>query len=115
MNTVLKRNTDKRKYCPVENDIDTNKVTKSNKSGLRNNDVMDSKIYLPLVIQKKIFSYVKVCEVCNIVIDPADLKSFKCFIDLCPKCMDIYSVITLIVINDEKRNCALELLFLSDD
>ena len=55
MNTVLKRNTDKRKYCPVENDIDTNKVSKSNKSGLRNIDLMDSKIYLPLVIQKKIF------------------------------------------------------------
>ena len=55
MNTVLKRNTDKRKYCPFENDIDTNKVTKTNQRGRHNNDVMDSKIYLPLVIQKKIF------------------------------------------------------------
>ena len=99
------------KRC-VEN-VDSNALSKTNKRLCIKYDTLESKIYLPMVIQRKIFSYINVCEVCDIVIDPDKSKNINCFLDICSKCSDLYTVIVPIDIKKEKRICALDRYFSS--
>ena len=104
MNKALKRCTEA---------VNTKTLSKTNKRLCINYDVLDSKIYLPVVIQRKIFSYIRLCEVCNVVIDPDKSKNINCFLDICSKCSDLYTVIVPIDITKEKRISALDWYFSS--
>ena len=104
MNKALKRCTET---------VNTKTLSKTNKRLCINYDTLESKIYLPMVIQRKIFSYINVCEVCDIVIDPDKSKNNNCFLDICSKCSDLYTVIVPIDITKGKLISALDRYFSS--